>query len=168
MVNYIKGLKFDPIQQSGRTSFRVDNIRVSSFDVDDISLRAVGNGLRASITGVSGRLDANYWIKQRVWFFYISNSGRLSATFSRVSVSATVTLTPSGEIKVMSCVPNVGYVKARVSGSGWDWILNIIISLFDGQIQREIRDAMCPALTQDITSQSAKIKAEMKKLAMHG
>ena len=42
------------------------SIRVSSFDVDEISLKLVGNAMTAAVTGAQGQLDADYWAKQKL------------------------------------------------------------------------------------------------------
>jgi len=160
LIDYVKDLDFGTLEgktKNGKGSYEVKNIEVRSFDLEDISLKPVGNALRAAVTDASGALDGNYKAELKAWLFKLKSKGKLTAKFSKVSIAASITLTTNGEIKLVNCVQRVGDVKARVSDSGIDWLLNIFISLFDKRIKEEISKAMCPALTKAISKQSPKI-----------
>jgi len=157
MVKYLKNIDFGTIEKDGSTSYKVENIRVSSFDLDEITLEFAGERIEVAVKGAEGEMDADYWIKQKIWFTTIKNSGRIKVSFSGVTVSAAVTMTPSGQIKIVSCRPAIGYLKARVEGSGLDRIINTILSFFDGKIKKKVSDSMCPALEKAVQKQSGKI-----------
>ena len=48
-------------------SYLFFSIKVRSFDLDDISLKPVGNALRAAVTDASGALDGNYKAELKAW-----------------------------------------------------------------------------------------------------
>ena len=167
MVKYLKNVDFGTIEKGGSTSYKVENIRVSWFDLDEITLESAGERIEVAVKGAEGKMDADYWIKQKIWFITIKNSGRIKVSFSGVTVSAAATMTPSGQIKIVNCRPAIGYLKARVEGSGLDWIINTILSFFDGKIKKKVSDSMCPALEKAVEKQSGKIEEHTSELQSH-
>jgi len=78
--------------------FHIFSIQVRRFDVDDISLKPVGNTFKAAVTDASGSLSGEYMAGYKTWFIKMKNQGRITATFSKVSIAASVTLTTNGEV----------------------------------------------------------------------
>lgn len=160
MIKAVKDIKIKDM--SGKNHW-VKNIDVTSFDLDDISVDQVGSNLQVKVTNARGRLDADYRAWKKILFAKIRKSGRAKATFSGVTVTAAVGVLPNGKIGMTSCRPVIRSFKVRLYGSFWDWLLNMIIRLFDGKIKREVSKEICPALKKVVEKESSKIMGQIQE-----
>ncbi|KAH9507631.1 hypothetical protein Btru_053300 [Bulinus truncatus] len=131
-INDMKG-------REGKFSYRLNNIRTSNAAIQSsqIYLNPGQQGLTWSITDFHINVDMSYWARYKVLFIPISNSGRVSARFGRVSLTVTAGIDQfedgSPKLTARDCQANIGDFNFRFGGS-LAWLLNLLKGLFRGKI----------------------------------
>jgi len=164
LIEFVKAYKLPEYSKGGSTSYRVNNVRLSSFDMDSISVVPGSNSITVSVKNVHGRVEGSYRARIKKWFLSASSSGRIRANFSGASITAVASVSSAGKIQVQRCEDRIGSLKVRTSGSAWSWLINFIVGFFDNKIKNKVESIMCPSLIKLVNAQSDNIMKQLGNL----
>ncbi|CAL1545191.1 unnamed protein product [Lymnaea stagnalis] len=162
---------------SGNPQYSLKNIQITKVPVitSSVSFRPDRSGLTLAVNDYDIELSTDYWAKHTILLLPVTLSGRVTASFSDVSVSTTIVIDLDNDpqhsplLKSTGCVAKVGDLKLKFEGRA-AWLLNLIKGLFTEKVSKSIKDKICALVANTINKDGAdvlkrtRLTHEIKKL----
>lgn len=147
-----------------RVSYEVKNIRIERLIPGPSSIQSTTRGLRWQLSFNEIRVRANWWFRYKKGWVKLSDDGHVTATVKNLKFD--LTLNPrvvNGKLAIIpaSTIPNscasVGSLDARIGGSFWSWLYNILANAFKRRLRDKIPPAICRAAGKAVEKWSREV-----------
>lgn len=155
--------------KSGRTNYKISNMRIASFVQGETKITPTSAGLRWLLSFREIKVTGNWWFRYKRGWFKISDDGSFRVSVKNLKFD--VYIKPqalNGKLVVLSAstIPlncaSIADVDVHIGGSFWSWLYN----LFKGKIERKMRDKVppkvCEAAGKALNSFSSSVFPYMK------
>jgi len=147
-----------------RVSYEVKNIRIERLAPGPSSIQSTTRGLRWQLSFNEIRVRADWNFRYKKGWVKISDDGHVTASVKNLRFD--ITLNPrvvNGKLAVIpaSTIPNscasVGSLDARIGGSFWSWLYNILANAFKRRLRDKIPAAVCRAAGRAVERWSGQV-----------
>jgi len=155
----LNGLVVTVPDQSGEKDsieWTISSITITGFNLPDLLTQfTAGVGFTLSTSDISASLHAHWHAREKIWP-HPSGSGDATVSLSSVSMNTEIRLgQANGRLTVsdMSTSVSIGHLDIHFSGSGLDWLLNLLKGLFEGSIKHSSEKGISDGITKAVNDQ---------------